>query len=200
MEGGSAPENLALQNIQARLRMVIAFLFAQLTPWVRGRAGFLLVLGSANVDEGLRCDPAAHGSIHSPAAPERPVPPSVQGLPDQVRLQQRGHQPNRRHQQGGHPPLPGLGRRQPRAALACRGERRGPKGGCRDGAFLGLLRRHSARRRRRIPARGVQVEAAPPTAELEPLKDGAVAQLDEVDMGMTYDELSVFGRLRKVRG
>lgn len=52
--GGSQAENLALQNIQARLRMVIAFLFAQLVLWVRGRSGFLLVLGSANVDELLR--------------------------------------------------------------------------------------------------------------------------------------------------
>lgn len=49
--GGSAAENLALQNIQARLRMVVAYLFAQLLPWVRGRQGGLLVLGSANVDE-----------------------------------------------------------------------------------------------------------------------------------------------------
>jgi len=53
-DGGSLAENLALQNIQARLRMVIAFLLAQLTPWTRGRAGYLLVLGSANVDETLR--------------------------------------------------------------------------------------------------------------------------------------------------
>ncbi|KAF5843733.1 glutamine-dependent NAD(+) synthetase [Dunaliella salina] len=52
--GGSNAENLALQNIQARLRMVIAFLLAQLVPWVRDRKGFLLVLGSANVDECLR--------------------------------------------------------------------------------------------------------------------------------------------------
>eukprot|EP00565_Helicotheca_tamesis_P003639 CAMPEP_0185740502 /NCGR_PEP_ID=MMETSP1171-20130828/37910_1 /TAXON_ID=374046 /ORGANISM="Helicotheca tamensis, Strain CCMP826" /LENGTH=619 /DNA_ID=CAMNT_0028412361 /DNA_START=505 /DNA_END=2364 /DNA_ORIENTATION=- len=52
--GGTISEDLALQNIQARLRMVVAYLFAQLLPWVRGRKGFLLVLGSANVDEGLR--------------------------------------------------------------------------------------------------------------------------------------------------
>lgn len=52
-QGGSNAENLALQNIQARLRMVIAYLFAQLLPWVRGKWGGLLVLGSANVDE--RC-------------------------------------------------------------------------------------------------------------------------------------------------
>lgn len=51
VHGGSDRENLALQNIQARLRMVISYLFAQLLPWVRGRDGGLLVLGSANVDE-----------------------------------------------------------------------------------------------------------------------------------------------------
>lgn len=51
--GGTNAENLALQNIQARLRMLLAYLFAQLLPWVRGKSGGLLVLGSANVDE--RC-------------------------------------------------------------------------------------------------------------------------------------------------
>lgn len=54
VHGGTMTEDLALQNIQARLRMVTAYLYAQLLPWVRGRSGFLLVLGSANVDEGLR--------------------------------------------------------------------------------------------------------------------------------------------------
>lgn len=52
--GGTQVEDLALQNIQARLRMVIAFTFSQLLPWFRGRTGFLLVLSSANVDESLR--------------------------------------------------------------------------------------------------------------------------------------------------
>jgi hypothetical protein len=33
--------------------MVLAYMFAQLLPWVRGKVGGLLVLGSANVDE--RC-------------------------------------------------------------------------------------------------------------------------------------------------
>lgn len=53
VHGGSKTENLALQNIQARLRMVLAYLFAQLLPTVRRRpgGGGLLVLGSANVDE-----------------------------------------------------------------------------------------------------------------------------------------------------
>ncbi|GJJ11431.1 hypothetical protein Clacol_005664 [Clathrus columnatus] len=91
--GGTDAENLALQNIQARLRMVIAYMFAQLLPWVRGRSGGLLVLGSANVDE----------------------------------------------------------------------------------SFLTAI----------------------PTAELEPITENYV-QADEADMGMTYEELSVFGRLRKV--
>lgn len=51
MHGGTTQENLALQNIQARTRMVMAYLMAQLLLWVRGRSGNLLVLGSANVDE-----------------------------------------------------------------------------------------------------------------------------------------------------
>ena len=34
--------------------MVLAYLFAQLLPFVRGKTGGLLVLGSANVDESLR--------------------------------------------------------------------------------------------------------------------------------------------------
>ena len=52
--GGTMAEDLALQNIQARIRMVLAYLSAQLLPWIRGRSGFLLVLGSSNVDEALR--------------------------------------------------------------------------------------------------------------------------------------------------
>ena len=54
-QGGTCREDLALQNIQARLRMVIAYMLAQLLPWVRGKAnGWLLVLSTANVDEALR--------------------------------------------------------------------------------------------------------------------------------------------------
>ena len=49
--GGTDRENLALQNIQARIRMVLAYLFAHLTMWCRGRNVGLLVLGSANTDE-----------------------------------------------------------------------------------------------------------------------------------------------------
>ena len=42
-----------------------------------------------------------------------------------------------------------------------------------------------------------EILGATPTAELEPLDGGRLTQTDEEDMGMTYAELSVFGRLRK---
>ncbi|BDD58745.1 glutamine-dependent NAD(+) synthetase [Monascus purpureus] len=56
VHGGSWAENIALQNLQARLRMVLAYLYASLLPTVRQRpgGGSLLVLGSSNVDECLR--------------------------------------------------------------------------------------------------------------------------------------------------
>ncbi|CAE7217531.1 nadsyn1 [Symbiodinium necroappetens] len=59
----SGTEDIALQNIQARSRMVMAYFMAQLMPWATDKAmkgevgpgwGSLLVLGSANVDEALR--------------------------------------------------------------------------------------------------------------------------------------------------
>eukprot|EP00177_Eucheuma_denticulatum_P007318 GFKZ01013317.1.p1 GENE.GFKZ01013317.1~~GFKZ01013317.1.p1 ORF type:complete len:735 (+),score=88.97 GFKZ01013317.1:41-2206(+) len=52
--GGCKRENLALQCVQARVRMVLGYMFAQLILWASGRQGGLLVLGSGNVDEGLR--------------------------------------------------------------------------------------------------------------------------------------------------
>ncbi|CAI7666933.1 unnamed protein product [Penicillium palitans] len=56
MHGGSPAENAALQNVQARLRMVLSYLFASLLPTVRQRpgGGGLLVLASSNVDGNLR--------------------------------------------------------------------------------------------------------------------------------------------------
>lgn len=140
VHGGTPAENLALQNIQARLRMVLAFMLAQLTPWVRGRGGgFLLVLGSGNVDEALR------GYL---------------------------------------------------TKYDCSAADINPIGGISKADLRRFLRWAAVALG--YPALG-EVEAAPPTAELEPLgDDGAVAQTDEADMGMSYDELTVFGRLRKV--
>ncbi|KAG7170786.1 Glutamine-dependent NAD(+) synthetase-like 2 [Homarus americanus] len=48
-----------------------------------------------------------------------------------------------------------------------------------------------------LPVLG-DIIGAPPTAELEPLNEGELVQTDEADMGMTYDELSMYGKLRKV--
>lgn len=54
--GGTNSENLLLQNIQARIRMVTAYAMAQRLPETRKRhgGGSLLVLGSGNCDEALR--------------------------------------------------------------------------------------------------------------------------------------------------
>ncbi|KAL2940147.1 Glutamine-dependent NAD(+) synthetase [Bienertia sinuspersici] len=54
VNGGSNAENLGLHNIQARTRMVFAFMLASLMPWVRNKSGFYLVLATSNVDEALR--------------------------------------------------------------------------------------------------------------------------------------------------
>lgn len=56
---GTFMENIALQNIQARGRMVMAYYMSQLMPWATDgddttAGGSLLVLGSANVDEAIR--------------------------------------------------------------------------------------------------------------------------------------------------
>ncbi|KAK9728677.1 NAD synthase [Popillia japonica] len=136
-KGGCARQNLALQNIQARLRMVLSYLFAQLMLWARKRPGGLLVLGSANVDEALR-----------------------------------GYMTKYDCSSADINPIGGISKTDLRMFLNY----------VKDKLNMAII--------------GDIVTAAP-TAELEPLKDGALAQTDEEDMGMTYAELSVFGKLRK---
>lgn len=135
--GGCPRQNLALQNIQARIRMVLSYLFAQLMLWVRNRPGGLLVLGSANVDESLR-----------------------------------GYMTKYDCSSADINPIGGISKTDLRRFLLY------------------------ARDKFNIPSLD-EIVAAPPTAELEPLKDGQLSQTDEQDMGMTYSELSEFGRLRK---
>jgi len=137
VRGGTVRENLALQNVQARIRMVLAYLFAQLTLWVRDRPGGLLVLGSANVDEALR-----------------------------------GYMTKYDCSSADVNPIGGISKTDLKSFLGFAAEKYGLS------SLLGIL-------------------CAPPTAELEPLKDGKLAQTDEQDMGMTYAELSDYGRLRK---
>lgn len=136
VHGGSNAENLALQNIQARLRMLLGYFFAQLLPWVRGRWGSLLVLGSANVDESLR------GYLTKYDCSSADINPI--GSISKTDLKR----------------------------------------------FLSW-----AETELELPILREFIDAVP-TAELEPITQDYV-QSDEADMGMTYEELSVFGRLRK---
>lgn len=137
VDGGSNTENLGLQNIQARIRMVLAFMMASLMPWVHNKSGFYLVLGSSNVDEGLRGYLTKYDCSSADINPIGSV--SKQDL---------------------------------RAFLR----------------WAAVHLHYSSL---------AEVEAAPPTAELEPIR-ADYNQLDEVDMGMTYEELSIYGRLRKI--
>eukprot|EP00268_Persea_americana_P054762 TRINITY_DN6309_c0_g1_i1.p1 TRINITY_DN6309_c0_g1~~TRINITY_DN6309_c0_g1_i1.p1 ORF type:complete len:734 (+),score=147.33 TRINITY_DN6309_c0_g1_i1:183-2384(+) len=137
VDGGSNTENLGLQNIQARVRMVLAFMLASLMPWVQNKSGFFLVLGSSNVDEGLR------GYLTKYDCSSADINP-----------------------------IGSISKQDLRAFLRWAAVNLG---------YSSLA----------------DVEAAPPTAELEPIRSD-YSQLDEVDMGMTYEELSVYGRLRKI--
>jgi len=140
MKGGTMTENLALQNIQARSRMVMSYFMAQLMPWATDAAdkplgGGLLVLGSANVDEALR---GYYTKYDCSAADINPIG--------------------------------GINKRDLKSFLEWAGENRG----------IGVLGR---------------VAAAAPSAELTGAEG---AQLDEEDMGMSYDELGDLGYCRKV--
>lgn len=137
VDGGSNIENLGLQNIQARIRMVLAFMLASLLPWVHNKPGFYLVLGSSNVDEALR------GYLTKYDCSSADINP-----------------------------IGSISKQDLRAFLRW--------------AAINLGYSSLA-----------DIEAAPPTAELEPIRSN-YSQLDEVDMGMTYEELSVYGRLRKI--
>ena len=141
-EGGTQNEDIALQNLQARLRMVFAYICAQLFPWFRGSESngkFLLVLGSGNVDEALR-----------------------------------GYM----------------------TKYDCSSADLNPIGGMSKTDLKNMLT--WAAQHKNLPSLTSIVEAKP-SAELRPLVNGKeeYSQTDDEDMGMSYDELSVFGRLRK---
>ena len=136
-QGGTNTDNLALQNIQARLRMVVSYALAALLPSVRGGSGGLLVLGSANVDESLR---GYFTKYDCSSADVNPI--------------------------GG----------------ICKSDLK---------SFLRFA--HSHFRYQSLDA----IIHATPTAELEP-STAEYVQTDEADMGMTYEELGVYGKLRKI--
>lgn len=139
--GGTPAEDLALQNIQARIRMVMAYLCGQLLPWVRGRKGFLLILGSANVDEALR-----------------------------------GYM----------------------TKYDCSSADLNPIGAISKGDLKAMLLWCAGKYN--LPVLS-EIVTAPPTAELRPIAEGETndyTQTDEEDMGMSYADLGIYGRLRKI--
>ncbi|KAJ4306292.1 hypothetical protein N0V88_001091 [Collariella sp. IMI 366227] len=133
VEGGTVQENLTLQCLQARIRMVTAYEFGQILPTARNRpgGGSLLVLGS------LR------GYLTKYDCSSADINPI--GSIDKADLKRF------------------IGWAEKDYDLPCLHE------------FL----------------------TAVPTAELEPITENYV-QSDEADMGMTYQELTIFGRLRKL--
>lgn len=178
-DGGNWREGLALENIQARLRMVLSYFLAQLLLWVRVRTdpssvssgkfdntGFLLVLGSANVDEALM---GYFTKYDCSAADINPIG-GIAKRDVQAFLRFAGAEKEEEEEEGG----------------ASGAEKDGGEGGVWGSpggyGWSALL----------------EVEQATPTAELKPLVAGAIAQTDEDDMGMTYEELGVLGRLRKI--
>ncbi|KAI1124456.1 NAD+ synthase [Nemania abortiva] len=139
VEGGTQAENLALQNIQARSRLVTQYMLAQLATTARNtprKGSALLVLTSGNVDENLRGYYTKYDASSGDLAP------------------------------------------------------------------LGSISKNDAKLFQRwvidawnLPIMKSFIEATP-TAELLPLSAGV--QEDEVEMGLTYAELSTFGLLRRV--
>lgn len=51
--GGSQQEDLALQNLQSRLRLILSYFYAQLVVAIRKRTGPLLIVATGNAEEGL---------------------------------------------------------------------------------------------------------------------------------------------------
>jgi len=135
-EGGSAVEDLALQNIQSRTRMCISYLIAGLANWARNKNGFLLVLGSANLDEGIM-----------------------------------GYM----------------------TKYDCSSADLNPIGSLSKNSIKSFLM-HCYKELKIESLEGVL--NIQPSAELRP-QIGNKIQSDEEDMGITYEELSIMGRLRK---
>ncbi|KAL2130883.1 hypothetical protein VTI74DRAFT_5813 [Chaetomium olivicolor] len=141
VEGGTVQENLTLQCLQARIRMVTAYEFGQILPTARNRpgGGSLLVLGSANLINGQ----SLRGYLTKYDCSSADINPI--GSIDKADLKRF------------------IGWAEKNFDLPCLHD------------FL----------------------TAVPTAELEPITENYV-QSDEADMGMTYQELTIFGRLRKL--
>ena len=198
-EGGSDAEDLALQNIQARLRMVMSYLCASLLPWIRNGCsggvggggsggngtGFLLVLGSGNVDEALRgyftkydCSSADINPIGgickkdlkallrwAEVTLECPTLGSILGAPPTAELR----------------PLSRANSNTSTTTHVVASTRLTSMGGA-GGAG--------------IPT---NTTVNNENNDNDSNNDALLVQTDEDDMGMSYDDLSIYGYLRKVR-
>jgi NAD+ synthase (glutamine-hydrolysing) len=187
--GGSTAEDIAIQNVQARLRMVFSYLMAQLLPWVRGQKGFLLVLGSANVDECLR---GYFTKYDCSSADLNPIG-SISKKDIRAFLIWAG-------KYYGYPALSDIVTAVPTAELRPAQSVRllGYDERIGDGAFVFDNPHQSL-------AVGPSKKSRSDSGQLDQPSFMDVSsrvqssQADEDEMGMSYDELSVFGRLRKER-
>lgn len=181
--GGSSAEDLALQNLQARNRMVLAYLMAQLLPGQRKATegtgdGFLLVLGSANVDESLRGYMTKYDCSSADINPIGGI--SKTDLKTFLLYAADAF---------GYPALKGIVLAPPTAELrpmAHSEPQFGKSSSWTCSKTLAVL--------------DTPLAPAPPIVEDLSGAGGVEehSQLDEADMGMSYAELSVFGKLRKI--
>jgi NAD+ synthase (glutamine-hydrolysing) len=138
-QGGTYVEDIALQNIQARVRMVLSYMLASLVSWTRQKKGYLLVLASGNLDEGIT------GYLTKYDCSSADINPI--GSLSKIRLKK----------------------------------------------FLEYCYRNEKIKMKSLEG----VLKIEPSAELRPVEVGKKPQTDEEDMGLTYEELSTLGQLRK---
>jgi len=134
--GGSKSEDLALQNVQARTRLIISYFVAQVLPNITKRKGFFLVMATGNGDECIR-----------------------------------GYFTKYDNSSGDLDPIGSWSKSYVNAVLEGWSEK------------YPILK---------------EVRGATPSAELKPKIGLKQEQTDEADMGFTYSELGLLGKLRKV--
>eukprot|EP00919_Chromeraceae_sp_WS-2016_P055546 GHVR01132023.1.p1 GENE.GHVR01132023.1~~GHVR01132023.1.p1 ORF type:complete len:720 (+),score=117.25 GHVR01132023.1:36-2195(+) len=154
-KGGTYEQDVSLQNIQARLRMVVSYLFGSLLPYVRGGKGYLLVVGAGNVDECLR-----------------------------------GYLTKYDCSSGDINPIGSISKVDLRSFCVWAADNLGYK------TLINIAQSVPSAELR--PLDGSPIRGGKDTKGILFSEEGQVIQDDEAEMGMTYDELSYFGRLRKI--
>ncbi len=134
--GGSKAEDIALQNVQARSRLILSYFVAQVLPAMAKRSGFFFVVATGNGDECIR-----------------------------------GYFTKYDNSSGDMDPIGSWSKQLVNAFLE------------------GWMHRYPVLK---------SVREATPSAELKPLTEGKQMQTDEADMGFTYSELALLGKVRKV--